>query len=95
MHITIIAIFRRTRLANLIYYSDGQTQTNISTQTIEEFNKTALELQRLNTTINKQAITTDKLLKDIDTIYHNVTAQQVSLDFLNKYTVDNLQTVGV
>ena len=75
--ITIIVIFRRTRLANLIYCSDGQTQTNISTQTIEELNKTALELQSLNTAINKQATTTNKLLKNIETIYHNVPAQQV------------------
>ena len=91
--ITITVILRRTRLVNLIYSSDGQTQTNISTQTIEELNKTALELQRLNTAINKQATTMDKLLKDINTIYYNVTAQQASLDFLNKYTADNLQTI--
>ena len=29
----------------------------------------------------------------MDTIYHNVLAQQSSLDFLNKHTLENLQTI--
>ena len=91
--ITIIGIFKRTRLSNLIYCSNGQTQTNISTQTIEELNKAGIELQQLNSAISKQATTTDKIQKDIDTIYHNVATQQASLDFLNKYMLENLQTI--
>ena len=91
--ITIIRLLKKTRLCNFIYCSNGQTQTNILSQTIQEIDRTATELQQLNSTISKQATTTDRIQKDVDTIYCNVTAQQAPLDLLNKYTLENLQTI--
>ena len=91
--IIFIGLLKKTRLHNFIYYSDGQTQMNISNQTLQEINWTATELQQLNSTISKQATATDKIQKDVDTIYCYVASQQASLDFLNKHTSENLQAI--
>ena len=91
--ITIIGILKKARLHKYIYNSDGQTQTDITNLTIQEINKTAVELQQLNLTMTKQTAITDKLYKDIDVIHCSVLAWQASLDFLNKHTSDSLQTI--
>ena len=90
--ITILRLLKKTRLCHLVYHSDGQTQTKISYENLQEIECTAASLQHLETTINKLSTTTDRIHKEIDTIHHNIAVQQVSLELLNKLTSDNLQT---
>ena len=91
--LTIIGLLKKTKLCNLVYYSNRQTQMSITNQTLQELDQTATELQHLGSTINRLSTGIDRIHKDIDTIYCNVAAQQPSLDLLNKYTSENLQTI--
>ena len=91
--ITDIGALKKTRLCKYIYNSDGQTQTDITSWTIQDIDKISIELQQLNLSTTKQTSTTEKLQKNIDAIHCSVLAQQASLDFLNKHTSDNLQTI--
>ena len=52
---------------------------------IQELDGTTLELCKLSNLI-------DKIQKDIGLLQHNSTAQQATLEFFNRHTMENLQT---
>ena len=84
--ITIIRLWKKVQIYHLVFHSDGQTQTNFSSSNLQELDRTTVELCKLSNAI-------DKIQKDTEVLQHNIAAQQASLEFLNRHTAENLQTI--
>ena len=74
---TIIGLQKKTKLCYIMYNSDGQTQTKISTETLAEIDCSATKLQQLEKTINKLSTSTNNIHKDINAIHHNMAANKL------------------
>ena len=69
-----------------MFYSNGQTQTNITTSNLQELDATTFELCKLSDSVTK-------IQKDVILIQHSIAAQQSTLEFLNQHSAENLQTI--
>ena len=74
------------QIYQLIFYSNGQTQTNITTSNLQELDTTTFELCKLSDSVTK-------IQKDVILLQHSIAAQQSTLEFLNRHTAENLQTI--
>ena len=73
---TIIFLLKKTRFHKYIYNSDRQTQTDITNVTIQEIDRTSIELQQIKLISTKQTTIIENLQKNIDVVHHNVLAQK-------------------
>ena len=75
------------------FYSDGQMQTKLTNDILEERNTNISALQDIDTSIHKLSKVTDDLYKEILMLHRNLAAQQTSLEILNRLTAENLQII--
>ena len=86
LQLPCILLWKKLQIYQLIFYSDGQTQTNITTSNLQELNVITFELCKLSDSVAK-------IQKDVILIQHSIAAQQSILEFLKRHTAKNLQTI--
>ena len=90
----IIQIFSKRQSQHInVYFSDRQTQTNLTADIIDERQQFTETFWDIDAKIDELSDYTGNLHKDIALIHKNQSIQHTSLDILNRSTAKNLQKI--